>query len=115
MLPIRVYQHNGPGTLVITDFLAEDFGKLYRSCGNCRQQFDRHVELHDVTATDGNALAGISENFGDTARFENVSADRDITVCELYRANNTGAEPVSIGEGPDAEHCLYQSDDISPL
>jgi len=111
----KVFQHNGAGTLVIEDFFVEDFGKLYRSCGNCSEQYERHVEIRRVEAANGGTLAGINENFGDTASFEDVAADSSITVCERYRGNDTGAEPVSLGEGPDAEHCLYQGDDIQSL
>lgn len=32
----KVVQHNGVGTISISNFQVEDFGKLYRSCGNCK-------------------------------------------------------------------------------
>lgn len=32
----KVFQHNGAGELKITNFDVSDFGKLYRSCGNCK-------------------------------------------------------------------------------
>jgi hypothetical protein len=32
----KVVQHNGVGTINISGFYVEDFGKLYRSCGNCK-------------------------------------------------------------------------------
>ncbi|HXU63183.1 MAG TPA: pectate lyase, partial [Polyangia bacterium] len=35
----KVFQHNGPGTMIIKNFCAQDFGKLYRSCGNCKTQY----------------------------------------------------------------------------
>ncbi|KAG3231320.1 hypothetical protein PI124_g23586 [Phytophthora idaei] len=31
----KVIQHNGLGTVSIEGFYAQDFGKLYRSCGTC--------------------------------------------------------------------------------
>ena len=31
----KVIQHNGVGTVTIDGFTVVDFGKLYRSCGNC--------------------------------------------------------------------------------
>jgi hypothetical protein len=31
----KVFQHDGSGTIVIRNFFVSDFGKLYRSCGNC--------------------------------------------------------------------------------
>lgn len=32
----KVVQHNGVGTVSISGFSVDDFGKLYRSCGNCK-------------------------------------------------------------------------------
>ena len=47
----------------------EDFGRLYRLCGNCKTQYARHVVISDVRATSpGKVLAGINANYGDTAR-----------------------------------------------
>jgi hypothetical protein len=36
-----VFQHNGGGTLTVRNFQVSDFGKLYRSCGNCKTQYKR--------------------------------------------------------------------------
>ena len=33
----KVIQHNGVGSITIDGFTVQDFGKLYRSCGNCKQ------------------------------------------------------------------------------
>jgi hypothetical protein len=33
----KVIQHNGAGSISIDGFTVQDFGKLYRSCGNCKQ------------------------------------------------------------------------------
>ena len=45
----KVFQHNGPGTMIVRNFDVQDFGKLYRSCGNCKSQHERHVELSQIT------------------------------------------------------------------
>ena len=47
----KVFQHNGPGTVHITGFYAENFGKLYRACGNCTNSYQRHVVIDNVTVT----------------------------------------------------------------
>lgn len=31
----KIFQHNGPGTVTIQNFQANNFGTFYRSCGNC--------------------------------------------------------------------------------
>lgn len=61
----KVIQHNGGGKLIIKDFFVQDFGKLWRSCGNCKSgQTKREVEISGVVAKDGNLLAGANENYG---------------------------------------------------
>lgn len=61
----KVIQHNGGGTLIIKDFFVQDFGKLWRSCGNCKSgQTKRVVEISGVVAKDGKLLAGANENYG---------------------------------------------------
>ncbi|KAI0008080.1 hypothetical protein F4779DRAFT_642214 [Xylariaceae sp. FL0662B] len=37
--------------LSISDFTVDDFGKLYRSCDNCKSMYKRHVTLTGITAT----------------------------------------------------------------
>ena len=44
----KMFQHNGPGTMIIRNFCAQDFGKLYRSCGNCSSQYQRNVQMDNV-------------------------------------------------------------------
>ena len=111
----KVFQHNGAGTMIIHNFFADTFGKLYRSCGNCSGQYTRHAELDLITATGGGALAGVNENYMDTARFTNIYVGSGITICERWEANNTGAEPRVIGSGADGKFCIYQASDIHRL
>jgi hypothetical protein len=54
----KVVQHNGAGTVSISNFVVEDFGKLYRSCGNCDSMYERHVIMDGITATEGSEIAG---------------------------------------------------------
>jgi hypothetical protein len=111
----KVFQHNGSGTLTIQDFVVQDFGKLYRSCGNCSEQFERHVNFVNVDATNGQVLAGINENYDDSATFTDIGT-RDVDViCERYEGNDTGAEPENTGEGADGTYCQYESSDIHTL
>lgn len=57
----KVLQHNGGGTMQVSGFTVDNFGKLYRSCGNCKTQSERHVIFSDITATEGKTLAGETE------------------------------------------------------
>jgi hypothetical protein len=115
----KVFQHNGVGgTFVIDGFQVEDFGKLYRSCGNCKSaQGKRTVVIKNVTATyKGGSLAGINTNYGDSATFTNVTivgdTNKKIVICNKFIGNNTGAEPMPNGSGADGTHCKYSASDI---
>ncbi|KIK59180.1 polysaccharide lyase family 3 protein [Collybiopsis luxurians FD-317 M1] len=109
----KVVQHNGGGLVIINSFYVEDFGKLYRSCGNCDSQVKRQVQINDVWAVDGDVLVGINTNYGDTATIRTTKADSVDTICEKYTGNDNGDEPKEIGSGPDSTNCLYSSSDIT--
>ncbi|MFC5831525.1 pectate lyase [Nonomuraea insulae] len=113
----KVFQHNGPGTMNIRNFQVDNFGKLYRSCGNCSTQYKRNVVISNVTATSpGKTLAGINTNYGDTARFSGITivgdSSKKIVICEKYRGVTSG-EPTKIGSGADGVNCVYSSSDIT--
>lgn len=93
----KVVQHNGCGTVNIINFYVEDYGKLYRSCGNCDSQCKRNVYIEGVTAKNGGELAGINHNFGDTATLKNVCTDTD-HPCMMYDGCEGGCEPSKYGE-----------------
>ncbi|KAJ0268779.1 hypothetical protein COL26b_002508 [Colletotrichum chrysophilum] len=80
----KVIQHNGCGTVNIINYYVEDYGKLYRSCGN------------GVTAKNGGELAGINANYKDTATLKNVCADAK-TKCQMYNGCAGGCEPSKAG------------------
>jgi pectate lyase len=97
----KVFQHNGPGTVHIKNFRVQDFGKLYRSCGNCSNnltvfgQGGRHVIIENVTAVGpGKELAGINVNYRDSAEFRGVtisgSGASSIVPCGFYTGVTSG-------------------------
>ncbi|WP_372665565.1 pectate lyase [Amycolatopsis kentuckyensis] len=113
----KVFQHNGPGTMYIRNFQVDDFGKLYRSCGNCKTQYKRNVVVDNVTATvPGKTLVGINTNYGDTAKLTRITivgdSSRKIVPCEKYKGVTSG-EPTKIGSGPDSTNCLYTTANIT--
>ncbi|MGW6129165.1 pectate lyase [Cellulomonas sp. NPDC055163] len=113
----KVFQHNGPGTFVITGgFQVTDFGKLYRSCGNCSKQYARTVKVDGVqVTTPGKALVGINSNLGDKATLRNVTivgdSSRKISICDEYKGVTSG-EPSKVRSGPSAA-CGYSTSDIT--
>jgi hypothetical protein len=104
----KIFQHNGPGTMIIQDFWADDFGKLYRSCGNCEDQYERHAILANIVASGGDTIAAVNTNYGDSVSFWNVTTG-GATLCERYVGNSTGDEPDRTGSGIDGEYCIELS------
>jgi hypothetical protein len=82
----KVIQHNGCGTVNIVNFYAEDYGKVYRSCGNCKgnSNCSRKVNMSGVIAKDGGELIGINTNLGDSATYSNNCFDTK-TQCQGYK------------------------------
>jgi hypothetical protein len=109
----KVFQHNGAGTLTIRNFQVNTAGKLYRACGNCSTSYQRHVVMQGITARNTKALAGINTNWGDTARFSNITVYGSAVICEKYEGVPKGSEPRKIGEGADGRNCFYSSSDIT--
>ncbi|KAI0193713.1 putative pectate lyase F [Xylaria flabelliformis] len=92
----KIIQHNGCGTVNIINFYAEDYGKVYRSCGNCSSQCQRNVYVEGTTARDGGEVVGINSNYGDTATLKNVCTDA-AHPCQMYTGCAGGCEPVKSG------------------
>ncbi|TMW55595.1 hypothetical protein Poli38472_010478 [Pythium oligandrum] len=110
----KIIQQNGPGKVVIDGFYAQDFGKLYRSCGNCKTQYERHVEVSNVLAVNPKkAVTMINTNLGDTATISNLhltSSKSDKTVC-VWSKGVTSGEPSETGYGP-SKSCIYTAKDV---
>jgi hypothetical protein len=115
----KVFQHNGGGTVTIENFQVDNFGKLYRSCGNCKSgQYKRTVIVRNVTATaPGKVLVGINTNYGDTATLSGITILKDsskkISICDRYTGNSTGKEPTKTGSGADGTYCKYSASGIT--
>ncbi|KAH7388678.1 pectate lyase-domain-containing protein [Pyrenochaeta sp. MPI-SDFR-AT-0127] len=97
----KVVQHNGAGTVTIDGFTVDTFGKLYRSCGNCKQSAERHVVVKNVKASNGKLLVGINSNFGDTATIDSSTCATSVKeICEEFEGTTPGNEPKAISTGP---------------
>ena len=110
----KVFQHNGGGTLNISNFAVQEFKTLYRSCGDCSTQYTRKVNLNtiEVTGTGSTArLVGINVNRNDVATLRRITilsdSSRKVVPCQKYN-NNT-----AVGTGPDSTNCLYANSDIT--
>ena len=112
----KVIQHNGPGTIKITNFVVKNAGKLYRSCGNCSSQYARHVEMTNVFASGVSVLAGINANYGDTATINSLTRCGTVsTTCETFTGNNSGDEPPALNKyttSGDGKYCIFTASNI---
>jgi hypothetical protein len=86
------------GAVVIDSYCVQDFGKLYRSCGNCKTQYKRSVTISNVIAKNGKLLAGVNSNYGDVATI-NTSTNSYSSVksiCDTFKGNSSGDEPTKL-------------------
>ncbi|KAF1975005.1 pectate lyase [Bimuria novae-zelandiae CBS 107.79] len=108
----KVIQHNGAGTVTIDGFTAVDFGKLYRSCGNCKKSAERHVVIKNVKADSGKLLAGINSNFGDTAEITGTCSTGVKEICAEFEGTTPGNEPTETSSGP-SNACIYSDAEVA--
>ncbi|MEV0909910.1 pectate lyase [Streptomyces hokutonensis] len=114
----KVFQFNGAGTLNVSNFAAQTFGTFVRSCGNCKTQYKRTINLNTIEATyKGSRIVGINTNYGDSATLKAITIVGDtgkkMIPCQKYIGNNTGAEPTTNGTGADGTYCKYAASDIT--
>ncbi|KAH9095551.1 hypothetical protein LEN26_017777 [Aphanomyces euteiches] len=110
----KIIQHNGAGTVSIEGFYAQDFGKLYRSCGSCKSQTQRKVTLTNVYAVNPKVtLVGVNKNYNDQAKFSNIKIKSSKTpkVCTYFQGGTSG-EPKQLGSGILSPTCQYSASDI---
>ncbi|KAF2866673.1 pectate lyase [Massariosphaeria phaeospora] len=102
----KIFQFNGRGTVAVTDFYAEDYGKLVRSCGDCGANGGpRHVVVEGVVAKQGGVLCGINSNYEDTCTITG-SCQNSGKSCDRYTGVEKGdGNSVKIGSGPDNYSC----------
>ncbi|KAI0784326.1 pectate lyase-domain-containing protein [Abortiporus biennis] len=105
----KVIQHNGGGNVVITNFCVQDFGKLYRSCGNCKTQHKRTVSISNIIASDGSSIAGINSNYGDVATItkSSLTLSNVKSVCDTYEGNDDGDEPDKLTSNTSNANCKF--------
>ncbi|KAI9980877.1 hypothetical protein PInf_010222 [Phytophthora infestans] len=124
----KVIQHNGYGTVVVDGFFAQDFGKLYRSCGNCKsnpaQRFlvmsNIYADLNVIqTKRSGKntSIVMMNGNFGDHAVLRNIHVKPNplgnFTECASSRVVNiSGAKPLVLSNGPNIPVCVYSNEDV---
>ncbi|KAG2776059.1 hypothetical protein PC129_g14686 [Phytophthora cactorum] len=110
----KVVQHNGYGTVKIDGFFAQEFGKLYRSCGTCGD-IPRTVTVDNVYAIDPLvSVVTVNKNYGDQATLSNIhvkttNGNNDVKVCQWSQG---GSSPSNLGDGPSGTLCQYSESDV---
>ncbi|MFG6486570.1 pectate lyase [Roseateles sp. BYS78W] len=115
----KLFQHNGNGTIVITDFYADNIGKLYRSCGNCSTQYARKVTVSGVRLGTVNvAVLGVNSSYDsksgiagkyDVATITDLVYSGSKPKCEGYVGTGSGNEPVKDTSTSNvARSCIFK-------
>ncbi|OWZ11983.1 Pectate lyase, partial [Phytophthora megakarya] len=110
----KVVQHNGQGTVKIKGFFAQEFGKLYRSCGTCGN-IPRKVTVENVYAIDPLvSVVTVNKNYNDQATLKNIhvkttNGNNNVKVCQWSQGSKT---PSNLGDGPSGKLCQYSSSDV---
>ncbi|KAG1696315.1 hypothetical protein DVH05_018447 [Phytophthora capsici] len=110
----KVVQHNGQGTVKINGFFAQEFGKLYRSCGTCGD-IPRKVTVENVYAIDPLvSIVTVNKNYNDQATLSNIHVKTtdgkdDVKVCQWSQG---GSSPSNLGDGPSGTLCQYSESDV---
>jgi hypothetical protein len=101
----KMFQNNGANSkIVITNFYAEEGGKLYRSCGNCSSQSARTVTISGVTIYNVNAGVGVNSSFDasklpalakayDVATMSDFVSNKASSRCATFAGTSKGNEP----------------------
>ncbi|KAL3661654.1 hypothetical protein V7S43_013413 [Phytophthora oleae] len=110
----KVVQHNGQGTVNIDGFYAENFGKLYRSCGTCGD-IPRTVTVKNVYAVGPQvSVITVNKNYNDKATLSNIwvktsDGKDEVKVCQWSQG---GDNPSNVGDGPSPPLCQYSESDV---
>ncbi|KAH8155500.1 uncharacterized protein LAJ45_00510 [Morchella importuna] len=106
----KVIQMNGKGTVVVKDFFVSDFGKLWRSCGNCSGNGGpRKLIVDGVVATGGTVIGGANSNYGDTVTISNTCGAAPAKMCQVYEGCDKAqgdCESEKLSTGFDGVTCI---------
>ena len=111
----KVFQHNGSGTVHISNFYAKSIGKLYRACGNCSSSFKRQVTVDNVILDSAKYVVGINTNWGDQATLTRITLINGTSthVCAEYQGAPKGGEPTYLKDGWGDANCHVTKSDVT--
>lgn len=124
----KVFQHNAKANskTVITNSYISDFGKLWRSCGDCTNNGGpRHLILDNVKVEGiKSAVAGANQNYGDTVTISNLfvkggynaSKDKPKLCTEFIGVTDHKGESTKVNNGAsqwNTPTCRVSTTDVS--
>ena len=111
----KVFQHNGSGTVHISNFYAKTIGKLYRACGNCSTSYKRQVVVDNVILDSAKYVVGINTNWGDQATLTHITLinGKSAHVCAEYKGAPKGSEPTYLKDGWGDSYCHVTKSDVT--
>ncbi|TFW36182.1 pectate lyase [Massilia horti] len=90
----KIFQNNGNKTRIsISDFYAEEAGKLYRSCGNCSSQYVRYATVNGVTLYNVGTGLGVNSSF-DSAKLPGLAGQYDVADMTDFVSNSSSSRCV---------------------
>ncbi|CAE6462306.1 unnamed protein product [Rhizoctonia solani] len=92
----KIIQRNGGGTVNISSYCVQDFRKLDRTCGNCKTQYKRIVNINDIIAKKGKVMVGVNSNYGDVATLKNNQISGVSSMCDIFQGNTSGKVPAKL-------------------
>ena len=107
----KVFQHNAKGgsKTILKNSYISDFGKLWRSCGDCSSNGGPRHLIIDNVRVDGikTAIAGANQNYGDTVTITNLyvkggynaSTDKPKICTEYIGVTDHNGESTSVDGG----------------
>lgn len=115
----KTFQHNGRGTVHISNFIVTESGKLYRSCGDCTGNGGpRHVIVENVHTINVDTLVGINKNFGDTAVMRDLLVEYNgthkVKICQVYQGVVKGeGSTQALGVEFETQNCDVKPSDVT--
>ncbi|MFZ6765860.1 pectate lyase [Undibacterium sp. Di26W] len=95
----KIFQNNGKGgKIVITNFYAEEGGKLYRSCGNCSasKQSARFADISNVTVFNVSHPVLVNSSFN-SSKLPGLKDAFDVATIKDMNSNITPVCSGSVG------------------
>jgi hypothetical protein len=124
----KVFQHNAKGgsKTILENSYVSDFGKLWRSCGDCTANGGpRHLVLNNVRVEGvKTAVAGPNQNYGDTVTITKLfvkggydaSSDKPKICQEFIGVTDHQGESTKVNDGASqwsTRTCVVKKSDVS--